>query len=77
MSFSFLDITFIIVSFIIIILSLLQGGKSEGASGAITGAGMNVFVKTKERGSELVISWLTLGFAVVFFLLALLTNALA
>ncbi|MFZ9782380.1 MAG: preprotein translocase subunit SecG [Bacilli bacterium] len=77
MEFSFLDIVFIIVSFIIIILSLLQGGKSEGASGAITGAGMNVFVKTKERGSELIISWLTLGFAVVFFLLALLTNALA
>jgi preprotein translocase subunit SecG len=77
MNFSFLDIIFIIVSFIIIILSLLQGGKSEGASGAITGAGMNVFVKTKERGSELVVSWLTLGFAVVFFLLALLTNALS
>jgi preprotein translocase subunit SecG len=77
MEFSFLDIVFIIVSFVIIILSLLQGGKSEGASGAITGAGMNVFVKTKERGSELVISYLTLGFAMVFFLLALLTNALA
>jgi preprotein translocase subunit SecG len=77
MDFSFLDITFIVVSFIIIILSLLQGGKSEGASGAITGAGMNVFVKTKERGSELIISWLTLGFAMLFFLLALLTNALA
>jgi preprotein translocase subunit SecG len=77
MEFSFLDIVFVIVSFVIIILSLLQGGKSEGASGAITGAGMNVFVKTKERGSELIISYLTLGFAMVFFLLALLTNALA
>jgi preprotein translocase subunit SecG len=77
MEFTLLDILFIIVSFILIILSLLQGGKSEGASGAITGAGMNVFVKTKERGSELIISWLTLSFAVVFFLLALLTNALA
>jgi preprotein translocase subunit SecG len=73
---TFIDITFIIVSFIIIILSLLQGGKSEGASGAITGSGMNVFVKTKERGSELIVSWLTLGFAGLFFLLALLTNAL-
>jgi preprotein translocase subunit SecG len=73
---TFIDISFIIVSFIIIILSLLQGGKSEGASGAITGAGMNVFVKTKERGSELIVSWLTLGFAALFFLLALLTNAL-
>jgi preprotein translocase subunit SecG len=73
---TFIDISFIIVSFIIIILSLLQGGKSEGASGAITGSGMNVFVKTKERGSELIVSWLTLGFAGLFFLLALLTNAL-
>jgi preprotein translocase subunit SecG len=74
---TFLDISFIVVSFIIIILSLLQGGKSEGASGAITGAGMNVFVKTKERGSELIVSWLTLGFGMLFFLLALLINALA
>jgi preprotein translocase subunit SecG len=77
MEFTVLDILFVIVSFVIIILSLLQGGKSEGASGAITGAGMNVFVKTKERGSELVVSYLTLGFAMIFFLLALLTNALA
>jgi len=72
-----LDIIFLIVAIIVIILSLLQGGKSEGASGAITGSGMNIFVKTKERGSELFISWLTFGFAVVFFILALLVNALA
>ena len=66
------DILFIIVALILIILSLLQGGKSEGASGAITGGGLNVFVKTKERGSEKVITWLTCGFAVLFLFLALL-----
>ena len=66
------DIIFIIVALILIILSLLQGGKSEGASGAITGGGLNVFVKTKERGSEKVISWLTFGFAILFLFLALL-----
>ena len=66
------DILFIIVALILLILSLLQGGKSEGASGAITGGGLNVFVKTKERGSEKVITWLTFGFAVVFLFLALL-----
>ena len=66
------DIVFIIVSLIVIILSLLQGGKSEGASGAITGGGLNVFAKTKERGSEKVVSWLTFGFAVLFLFLALL-----
>lgn len=66
------DIIFIIVALIVIVLSLLQGGKSEGASGAITGGGLNVFAKTKERGSEKVVSWLTFGFAVLFLFLALL-----
>ncbi len=66
------DIVFIIISLILIILSLLQGGKSEGASGAITGGGLNVFAKTKERGSEKVVSWLTFGFAIVFLFMALL-----
>lgn len=65
------DILFIIVALVIIVLALLQGGKSEGASGAITGGGMNVFVKTKERGSEKVISWLTFGFVIVFMVMAL------
>ena len=60
------------VGIIIIVLCLLQGGKSEGASGAITGGGLNVFVKTKERGAEKVLSILTLVCAVVFFLLALI-----
>lgn len=66
------DIVFIIISLIVIVLSLLQGGKSEGASGAITGGGLNVFVKTKERGSEKIITWLTFGFAVLFLFFALL-----
>ncbi|MGP1413790.1 MAG: preprotein translocase subunit SecG [Bacillales bacterium] len=74
--FKWFDYLFWVVSIIIIILSLLQGGKSEGASGAITGGGLNVFVKTKERGSELIISWLTLGFGIVFLFFALLTSVL-
>lgn len=71
------DIIFIIVSLIIIILSLLQGGKSEGASGAITGGGLNVFAKTKERGSEKVVTWLTFAFAVVFLFMALIISAMS
>ena len=66
------DIVFIIISLIVIVLSLLQGGKSEGASGAITGGGLNVFAKKKERGSEKVISLLTFGFAILFLFLAIL-----
>lgn len=70
------DYIFLVVAIIIIILSLLQGGKSEGASGAITGGGLNVFAKTKERGSEKVITWLTFGFAIVFFFLAIIISAI-
>ena len=72
-----LDIIFLIVGLIIIVLSLLQGGKSEGASGAITGGGMNVFVKTKERGSEKIITILTFIFVIIFMFLAVLANVLA
>jgi preprotein translocase subunit SecG len=68
------DILLAIVSIIIIVLCLLQGGKSEGASGAITGGGLNVFVKTKERGAEKVVSILTLIFAIIFFVIAILIN---
>jgi preprotein translocase subunit SecG len=64
------------VSVIIIVLCLLQGGKSEGASGAITGGGLNVFVKTKERGAEKVISILTLITVAIFFLIAILIKIL-
>ena len=65
------------VAVVIIILCLLQGGKSEGASGAITGGGLNVFVKTKERGAEKVVSILTLICAILFFFIALLIEVLA
>lgn len=70
------DWILLFVAIIIIVLCLLQGGKSEGASGAITGGGLNVFVKTKERGSEKVVSILTLCLAIVFFLIAILINVL-
>lgn len=69
-----LDIIFLIVAVIVIILSLLQGGKSDGASGAITGGGLNIFAKQKERGSEKVISILTFAFAILFFFLAVLVD---
>ena len=66
------DWVLLAVSVIIIVLCLLQGGKSEGASGAITGGGLNVFVKTKERGAEKVISILTLILAIIFFFITIL-----
>ena len=73
---SWYDVLFLIVALIIIVLSLLQRGKSEGASGAITGGGMHIFVKTKERGSEKIITWLTFSFVIVFMFLSILISCL-
>ena len=70
------DIVFLVIGLIIIVLSLLQGGKSEGASGAITGGGMNIFVKTKERGSEKAITILTFAFVAIFMFFAVLISSL-
>ncbi|MBO7703939.1 MAG: preprotein translocase subunit SecG [Solobacterium sp.] len=67
-----LNALLMIVSALLIILTLLQGGKSDGISGAFTGnGGLNLFANVKERGSEKVISNVTLVLGVVFFLLVL------
>ena len=71
------DWILLVVAIVIIVLCLLQGGKSEGASGAITGGGLNVFVKTKERGAEKVVSILTLICAILFFFVAILIEITA
>ncbi len=71
------DILFMVIALIIIVLSLLQGGKSSGASGAITGGGLNVFAKKQERGSEKVVTYLTFGFAIVYLFVALLLSIMA
>ncbi|MFR5527122.1 MAG: preprotein translocase subunit SecG, partial [[Clostridium] innocuum] len=44
-----LDILLMVVSVILILLSLLQSGKSDGISGAFTGSGgLNLFANVKE-----------------------------
>ena len=68
-----LDAILIIVSALLIVLSLLQSGKTDGMSGAFTGnSGLNLFANVKERGSEKVISNLTLVLGIVFFALVII-----
>ena len=68
-----LDAILIIVSALLIVLSLLQSGKTDGMSGAFTGnGGLNLFANVKERGSEKVISNLTLVLGIVFFALVII-----
>lgn len=70
-----MEIVLVIISVCLIILTLLQGGKSDGASGAITGSSkMNIFARSKERGSEVIVSRLTLVMGIAFFFVALIVK---
>lgn len=65
-----LNALLMIVSALLIVLSLLQSGKTDGMSGAFTGnGGLNLFANVKERGSEVVISNATMVLGIVFFVL--------
>lgn len=68
-----LDAILMIVSALMIILPLLQSGKTDGMSGAFTGnGGLNLFANVKERGSEKVISNFTLVLGIIFFALVII-----
>lgn len=57
---------------LIIILVLLQSGKSDGLSAAFTGSGdLNLFAVQKERGPEKIISRMTLACGIIFFALVI------
>lgn len=64
-----MQILLMIVSILLICLALLQSGKAESASNAITGGNDSLFANRKERGGELLISRITLGLGIVFFII--------
>ncbi|GGJ29596.1 MULTISPECIES: preprotein translocase subunit SecG [Paenibacillus] len=61
-----------IVSVALIIVVLLQKGKSAGLSGAISGGAEHLFGKTKARGMDLVLQRTTAGLGAAFFVFAIL-----
>ncbi|KGR75836.1 preprotein translocase subunit SecG [Ureibacillus sinduriensis] len=61
----------IIVSLALIVIVLLQSGKSAGLSGAISGGAEQLFGKQKARGMDLVLHRITIVLAVLFFILTL------
>jgi len=69
-----LDVCIMVVAVLIIILVLLQSGRSAGVSSAFMGGngGLNLFKDMKERGPEKVISALTLIMGIVFFALVII-----
>ena len=64
----------LIVSILIIILVLLQSGKAESAAQILSGGSSDLFTKRKERGSELVISRITMVLGLTFFIISLVAT---
>ena len=64
----------IIVSILLIGIVLLQSGKAEGASSIISGGNDDLFKNRKERGSELIISRVTLVLGISFFVICLVMS---
>lgn len=67
-----LNILLVLVSIALIVVCLLQSGKSDGVVNALTGQSSNLFAHQKERVADLVLTRITVGLAIAFFVLAIL-----
>ena len=67
-----LQIILLVVSVALIIVCLLQTGKTEGIVNALTGRSSNLFAQQKERGIDLVLTRITIALGILFFVLAIL-----
>ncbi|MEG0274173.1 preprotein translocase subunit SecG [Amedibacillus sp. YH-ame10] len=70
---SIFEILLMLIAVVLIILSLLQSGKSDGLGSAFgAGEGLNLFANVKERGAEKILSNLTLVLGIAFFALVII-----
>ena len=67
-----LKVAMVIISVALIILCLLQSGKSDDIVNALTGQSSNLFAEQKERGVDLVMSRMTMILSIAFFVIAIL-----
>ena len=68
-----MKIFLLVISILFIIIVLLQSGKAEGGAQIISGGQSELFSNRKERGSELVITRITMFLAFIFFSICLVT----
>lgn len=64
-----LTASLVVVAIALIVVVLLQSGKSAGLSGAISGGAEQLFGKQKARGLDLVLQRTTIVLSILFFLL--------
>ena len=68
---SLIIVLLIIDCIALVTVVLLQEGKSNGLSGAISGGAEQLFGKQKQRGIDLFLHRLTIVLSIIFFLLML------
>ena len=66
-----MQIALLIISILLIIIVLLQSGKAESAAPILSGNSTDLFKNRKERGSELVITRITMVLGAAFFIICL------
>ena len=67
-----MKIVLLVISVLLILISLLQSGKSEGLSAFTGSSNLDLFKDVKERGPEKVISYITMALGVIFFVLVII-----
>ena len=60
----------LIIYILLIVIVLLQSNRAESGAQIISGGNSDLFSNRKERGSELVISRITLVLGMAFFLIS-------
>jgi preprotein translocase subunit SecG len=70
-----IDIILLIVSLLLITLVVLQSSK-DNAANAFSGEKSELFNNQKQRGFELIMSRVTMGVSVLFFIISIVAIAL-
>ena len=68
-----MEIALLVVSILLIIIVLLQSTKADGGPQIISGGQGELFANRKERGSELVITRITMLLGAAFFIICLVS----
>ena len=68
-----MKIALLIISILLIIIVLLQSSKAEGGAQIISGGQSELFSNRKERGSELIITRITMVLGLAFFVICLVS----
>ncbi len=75
MAFTWKEVLLLIFSILMIVIVLLQDSKQD-SSKTLTGEKSGLFANQKARGFEVIMTYITLGIAVLFVVFAVLAVAL-